>query len=221
MQYTFKLTIDNREVTFPAIERCPICHHEIWPEIIHHHTRKFPDLRTVTVFFHCPKCTDVFAARYDLTQTANLGHTGILESISPKHFKPSEFEQSIDEISPRFVKIYNQAFEADERGLDEICGMAYRKALEFLIKDYLCIENPEEVEKIKSMTLSSCINTYIDNVKIKTLAERSAWLGNDETHYVRKHTDYNVNDLKKFINALVHYISMEITVKKALDIPKK
>lgn len=48
------------------------------------------------------------------------------------------FSDIINEISPGFVKIYNQAHEAEIRLLDDIVGGGYRKALEFLIKD-ICI----------------------------------------------------------------------------------
>ena len=66
-----------------------------------------------------------------------------------------------------------------------------------------------------SMPLSNCIKTYIDSQYIKTLAEKAAWIGNDETHYVRKHDDRNVGDLKKFIAAAIHFISMMIIYEDA------
>ena len=71
--------------------------------------------------------------------------------------------------------------------------------------------------------LSPCINTYIDNPRIKTLATASAWIGNDETHYVRKHEDYNLEHLKIFISATVSFINSELSYLKAeqlLNTPK-
>lgn len=55
------------------------------------------------------------------------------EPISPSC---KEFDSEIQEISPSFVKIYNQALAAEELNLSEIAGMGYRKSLEFLIKDF-------------------------------------------------------------------------------------
>lgn len=43
--------------------------------------------------------------------------------------------------------------------------MGYRKALEFLVKDYAIFLNQEDEDKIKNASLSSCINNYIDNIK--------------------------------------------------------
>jgi hypothetical protein len=34
-------------------------------------------------------------------------------------------------------------------------------------------------------------------------------LGNDELHYVRKWENKDINDLKKLIDATLHYISLE------------
>ena len=69
------------------------------------------------------------------------------------------------------------------------------------------------------MPLSACINTYIDQVKIKNLATKTVWIGNDETHYVRKHTDRDIEDLKRFIQATVYYISMELVSDDAESMP--
>ena len=98
--------------------------------------------------------------------------------------------------------------------------MGYRKALEFLIKDYAIHFNLAEAETIKEQALAQCIKTYIDNPKIKTLAERSAWLGNDEVHYVRKHPDFDINDLKRFIDTCVNYIEMELNLEQCNSIQK-
>ena len=57
--------------------------------------------------------------------------------------------------------------------------MGYRKALEFLVKDYAIFLNQEDEDKIKNASLSSCINNYIDNIKIRHLSLASTWLGND------------------------------------------
>ena len=99
--------------------------------------------------------------------------------------------------------------------MDHIAGIGYRKALEFLVKDYAIKSNPDDEQDISTSPLGSCIKNYIDNEKIRSLAQKSAWIGNDEAHYIRKHEDRDVNDLKKFIKAIVYYISMELTVADA------
>lgn len=97
-----------------------------------------------------------------------------------------EFSNTITEISPSFDKIYNEAYKAEQQDLEEICGVGYRKALEFLIKDYLISKGEENEETIKNAPLGQCIQNYVNDDRIKKVAKRAAWLGNDETHYVRK-----------------------------------
>lgn len=126
--------------------------------------------------------------------------------------------EAIEILSPSFVKIYKEAEIAEKQSLFEICGIGYRKALEFLVKDYALKMNPENRETIMSIQLSNCIETFITNEQIKTLAKASAWIGNDETHYSRKHEDYNVSHLKAFISAMVTYITAELTVVDALNL---
>ncbi len=120
-----------------------------------------------------------------------------------------------------FVKIYNQAEISENSGCLEICGLGYRKALEFLVKDYAIKFNPDDEESIKKQMLSPCINHYIDNPRIKTLATASAWIGNDETHYIRKHDDYDLHHLKTFIAALVSHIDSEFSYLKAVNLLNK
>lgn len=104
--------------------------------------------------------------------------------------------------------------------LDQIAGIGYRKSLEFLAKDFAIKYNPDDEDKIKNMPLSNCIKTYIDDPRIKNLAEKSIWLGNDETHYVRKHEDRDISDMKQFIDALVYFISMILITEDAESIQK-
>lgn len=99
-------------------------------------------------------------------------------------------------------------------GKDELVGIGYRKSIEFLIKDYLIYINHEKSEQIPQMHLGDCIK-LISSDKIQALAKASTWLGNDETHYVRKHSDKDIEDLEKFLNALVYYLTYELTVEEA------
>jgi hypothetical protein len=117
----------------------------------------------------------------------------------------------IRDISPDYCEIHNQAHKAEESKLDLVAGPGYRKALEFLIKDYLLQTHTDANEraKIEKMLLGKCITTYIANDMIKQTAERAAWLGNDETHFVRKWIDKDLKDLKLLIGLTVRWIEME------------
>lgn len=167
----------------------------------------------LTLIFRCPKndCYKLFNGIYSQLFVANK-HNPIeffLTSVEPSApFKDRVFDKIIQEISIDFSDIYNQSLKAEKSGLNHICGMGYRKALEFLIKDYLIEKMPTEKDKIEKKHLGDCVN-MLDDKRIRDVAKRATWLGNDETHYQRRHTDMDINDLKRLIELTVHWILME------------
>src|SRR5262249_2886130 len=127
-------------------------------------------------------------------------------------------------VSPQFAPLYNQAYAAEQRGLELICGAGYRRSLEFLVKDYAKTKSATSPEDIEKVLLGACIRDHIDHPKVKLIAARASWLGNDETHYVRKWTDKDLSDLKKLIELTVHWITLDIVsadVEKSMPDPKK
>ena len=96
--------------------------------------------------------------------------------------------------------------------------MGYRKSLEFLIKDYAIYKHHDQCAAVESSSLSQCIATYIADERIKSLAKAAAWLGNDESHYVKKHSSYDLKDLKAFIAATVSFIQYDLSYQSALDL---
>jgi hypothetical protein len=138
------------------------------------------------------------------------------------HFTPyskteKSFPEEVMRLSPEFIKIYNQAYYAEQENLDLICGGAYRKSLEYLIKDFILLLYPEDDSKIKTMPLQQCIQKYIAEPTIKHMAERATWLGNDETHYVRKWENKDLQDLKNLIDLTVYFISMSRKASKYME----
>jgi hypothetical protein len=106
--------------------------------------------------------------------------------------------------------MYNQALEAEARGLDNICGVGFRRSLEFLIKDYVKKgSRKEDADAIERSPLGACIGQYVSD-PVKSVAKRAAWLGNDETHYVRKWEDKDLKDLKTLIDLTVTWITSEL-----------
>ncbi len=99
--------------------------------------------------------------------------------------------------------------------------MAYGKALEFLVKDYAISRHPDKEHEISAMPLSRCIQAYVDGAKVQLLAERCAWLRNDETHYVRMHEDLDLSDLKKLLEGVIRSIEIDLLTDTAAEIPPK
>lgn len=208
-------TSSNANVEFAS--SCPLCGIALSPDVLYGALIDYDDESKNKVFLlnYCPKCEECFISRH-VYDTEDDGY--LFESSAPLTTIRHDFPDTIKKISPDFVSIYNESLQAEAQGMTSICGMGYRKSLEFLVKDYaihLNTDTPKEIDKIKSMPLSACIQKYVDTPKIKTLATASAWLGNDETHYVRKHKDYGLKQLKTFVSAVSAFIDYNLSCEEA------
>lgn len=208
------------EIDLP--NKCPICDTAYGELPLTSYYISDYSVNSLYSIFFCPHCQQCFMVKYSTFSTSpSFTDIGQIEQIFPKSLHTTEFSQQLKQLSPQFVKIYNQAELAETTGLTEICGIGYRKALEFLIKDYAIHKNPNASEEIKNKPLVKCIEQYITDDSIITLAKRSAWIGNDETHYVRKHEELDFTDMKTFIEAAQYFISMNLVVEKAASISPK
>ena len=207
------------------LEDCPLCHFSIKPEKLHIDPYWRNGKKFIGGFYRCTHCYEVFCT-LSICENNSVNIKGIpaistkLIRSGPTLHSDRSFDPNIEKLSPQFVKIYNQAFSAEDSGLDEIAGIGYRKALEFLTKDFCIHTSPDDEDSIKEMPLAACIKKYIDNTNINTLAEKAAWIGNDETHYVRKHSDRDISDLKKFIDARVYFVAMILITEDAESITR-
>lgn len=201
-------------------ETCPICKKHIVPIPIYSSELSFSEME---VIFKCnnSKCKHLFISSYEFCEIPRYEGDDdfyyVITKSEPISIVPVEINSNISNISKYFYTIYQQASEAERYKLDEIAGMGYRKALEFLIKDY-CIsiidkdtEKEEKEKLIKKKSLGNVIKEDLKNApKIQSCATRASWLGNDEAHYVRKWEGKDIKDLKILIDLTVHHIDSEI-----------
>lgn len=214
---------ESTTITFPAeeVNECPLCKKAIKPVRLNMFHLEKSSPYNVHGHFLCTSCQSSFIADYHvILKGTDYESTGPL-NVGPVSYVKAHFDNNITTMSPQFDKIYNQALAAETSGLDEIAGLGYRKALEFLVKDFAIHQHPSEEENIKKQMLSPCIKKYIDNPQIKTLVERSAWIGNDEAHYIRKQEERDVNDMKAFIKATVYFIGMVLITEDAASMEPK
>ena len=176
--------------------------------------------RRLEIVFRCPRqeCESYFIGRYNQLSGTSLYE---LSQCLPLTIETSKSDDTVQKISPDFVSVFREAEEAELRNLRLVCGPGYRKALEFLIKDYVIRLNPDKVEEIKKLNLGRCISDYVKNDKINNIAARAVWLGNDETHYLRKWEGKDLQDLKNLISLTAHWIVMEELTEATLkDMPQ-
>ena len=107
--------------------------------------------------------------------------------------------ERIEAISPEFVATYNEATLAEHYKLTRVCGVAYGRALEFLVKDFAKTESPGHDADIERATLANCISRHITEPTIRDSADLARWLRNEEAHYRRTLENRDVKDLKTLI----------------------
>jgi len=230
---TLKATnLDNRilELNFDSIpDRCPFCKTGIQPLVLTTYVDcREDDIDRGTkawVIFKCPvnTCGNIFMGVYRHPGNYRIGSF----FYGPKPIYPvfpdkKLFSEIIEDISPTFIQIYNQAFFAEQHNFLLIAGPGYRKALEYLIKDYaIKISDKSEDDNIRKMFLGQVIDNYIKDERIKGTAKRAAWLGNDETHYFRKWEEKDLESLKLLIELTIRWIeSVELTKKSIEEMPE-
>ena len=191
---------------------CPFCHTKIIPTLV----SGIKTEKDLQLLFRCSnrKCDNGFLGYYE--QQFQSG-TYLLINTMIGEINKTNFDKIIYDISPKFITIYNESSHAEQLKLFEICGVGYRKSIEFLIKDYLILNSPGDQDKILKNTLGECIKQEIGNINIKKVAERATWLGNDETHYQRKWEGKSLSDLKELILLTIDWIIMEERTKRILN----
>ena len=215
----------NAKVEFP--NKCPWCHVPVSPKL--ENTTKSnggivrgSSKQNFSIIFSCPNCHEHFLQRYLLNLTYKTSTLTSIDSIIklddiPQPETDFKYPSEIDNISKEFKNIISQAAHAEGLGFNHISGIGYRKALEFLVKDYLINHKKLNEDKISKKSLGKCIDQDIEDDRLKRLATAATWIGNDETHYVRKHMDKNIADMKKFLDAMIYFISLELSIEDAED----
>ena len=183
--------------------------------------------KKIDVLYQCEnlKCRKIFIVHYYTGKKTQNYFSTVIEKTSPYAVAKVNEAENIKMISPKYYDIYNQAIQSDLMGLTDICGMGYRKALEFLIKDYVIFMNQDnesfDKEKFLKKFLGNVIKEDLSNYRLKELSERAVWLGNDETHYERKWVEKDVTDLKRIIDIVIHEIEMELSYRNTIeDMPR-
>lgn len=173
------------------------------------------------LFYQCRRdaCQKPFIAIFRYVYDGNRSpyYMHELQKIIPNLPEEKHWPVEVNTISKKFAEIYNQALACELHGYDHASGPTYRKALEYIVKDYSITLNPDKEAEIKSKLLGNCINDYLENDALKECAKRAAWLGNDETHYVRKWEFKDISDLKTLIQLTVNHIQTALLTKKYLE----
>jgi len=188
-------------------EQCPICHH--YGETKSIKIEEVNEGTQVQVVFQCAysNCNSFFIGYY------GPKGEGTIISLKPIKPNPTPFPESIAILSPTFIKVFLEAEEAFQLGLGQISGPGYRKAFEFLVKDYAKSLFPDKVAQIEKAFSATVVSEYITDPRIQSVAKRTLWLANDEAHYLRKWETHDIEDLKTLIRLAVNWIDIDQLTK--------
>lgn len=202
-------------------DQCPYCQKYVSPIVqwkyavpgaVDTESRSIP--RGLQVVVLCPnrQCMNLYIVDFLLTK--GLGTAAAPFHVRVKGYIPIvplrlDFAEKLGEISPGFPEIYNQSYAAEQYGLTEVAGAGYRKALEFLVKDFAILSFPDDAAAIADAELRTVLSRWVHNRKISSMAARAAWLGNDQTHYVRRWQDKDMEDLKALLRVVVNWVLLE------------
>jgi hypothetical protein len=183
--------------------QCPHCHNGIEPRPIHQSIAHAVNYSIWKCTFR--DCGKLFIAVHQVLDQRQLKFIGFLDGQPIGPYWP----QTIKKIKSKFIETYNQALKAEYFNLDEIAGMGFRKAIEYLVKDYL-IHSASSLEgKIEDKLLANIISENFNSPQekdLKDLLQRATWLGNDMVHYLKYHENFDINDLKDLIQLVMDEI---------------
>ena len=141
------------------------------------------------------------------------GGRGELIGLLPVVFATPSLPESLEKISPRFVKLYTQCFNAEQQGCFELAGSGYRNAIEVLVKDFAINELQASETEVTKKTLAKAIETYLPNINLAQSADVVRVLGNDHTHYERKYDDIDFQVLKRYLQIFINNIDCEYLIR--------
>ena len=219
------LPINDFRTEFDLPDICPNCGLGIIPTFLgYSHATSAP---YVGIIFECPSCKKIGFANFFLYTEKTSAWVADLKNgddenfskciaVYPEKIYTPTIPKAMKNYYPEFYEVYSQAHIAEQKNLDKITGMAYRKALENLVKNYLLETFPDKHDEILDESLGKSISR-ITYPKIQSLARAASWIGNDETHMVKKNPDWEVKDMKGFILALCHLILAEKVANSAVN----
>jgi len=205
------------------VDQCPHCAGKITPHIAHKyfiHNQNNPVPEVVVYLLQCPSkdCHEFFTSTYDVKNQTSISpfqHDGVLREYNYFPQISANISENIRNLSEEFSITYTHALRALDKGLYSIVGVSLRKAFEFLIKDFAIYRNPEDINTVKRKSMNEIIQEYFkDMPSLETLAHIIRRIGNDETHYYRKYTDIDVNDLLELIENFSLYMGLILNTEK-------
>lgn len=150
-------------------------------------------------------CNNYFSATYKIDSERNTEFLCQYPSS-----KVVQLPDSISELSPRFINLYNQVASAEQQNHLELAGTGYRNSMEILIKDFAIIKLGKDPNEVCKLNLYESIKKYLPDSDLTTAANVIRILGNDYTHYKRKYENIEFETLKRYFQILLTEIENKL-----------
>ncbi|MFZ8764768.1 DUF4145 domain-containing protein [Enterococcus diestrammenae] len=198
----------NMEVTIP--KNCPICGVANSPtmigcDIVDYYNNE----KLQTISWKCTNCFNKYVTghtRKDINDK-KLHYLYIYPSPTPR-----DFSELIKNLSPRFVEIYKEGYYSESAGFLTSAGIAYRLALEILIKDYAIAELHKNEDEVTRKKLYAAIEDYLPNVDFQRVADVIRLKGNDYTHFKEKYDQVDFTMFKDYLNIFIDLIEVQLKI---------
>ena len=192
----------------PAV--CPHCSISCDPTVINHTflqvNKNNNPIIYILLILECTACHKQIVAMYSIQNQ----HSTFL-GMYPQNVTTFHDEQ-LQDLSPRFVKMYNQALAAKDAELFDLAAIGYRAAMEFLIKDYAVKESNEDPKNLKGKSLSKVIIEYLKDVPMVKTADMVRFLGNDAAHYDLQNPELDFKAIDKYMHIFVEQMSTALCI---------
>jgi len=218
-----ELSYKGTNISIEDANNCPHCQVTINPGYLWSaFTRDTDDIEALISVWLCPqhKCGKMFVALYKLEGSNNFVFSRFLNGFPkgpdwPKPITELKSGQQIEDEpieQSKFIRTYLQSLIAENSGLDELAGVGFRKAIEYLVKDWAIQNNYKDKDIIIKSWLGKIINNYYEK-ELKEILKRATWLGNDQAHYYKLFGEYSIKDLKELIDLIM--VEIDRQYKKA------
>lgn len=222
------IAIDSRNTKDIEVDDiCPNCKKPTNPHLVNsNYFQVNESINSISVTLRCLGCKHFWVEEFESVRKTRKNTYGTTETFyEVDHINviptlPSDIiiSDDVELISPIGKQIYVQALKAEHEKLDHIAGIGFRKALEFFVKDFSIVTNPDDEEEIIKSSLKQVIEKYIKDEDLKTFALASAYIGNDEGHYYRKNPDKDFKHLKNYLHGVIHYMEMKLNFLDAQEL---
>lgn len=199
------IAYEGKQYTLP--KRCPHCNIVIAPATESAKFLPYDSQNELRFLLH--KCT-YCSKRYITTHLVELEATDAKFITIYPTLTNEAVPKIIENFSPRFVLIYQQAAIAEQLQHFTISASGYRMAFEVLAKDYALYEYPNQRERIVKSTLNNCLQEFFPDMFTSVSADTVKILGNDYVNYVESADNMAFIELKYYLSIFLLNIEMKL-----------